>query len=121
LDAKYVDGHWLSSGPVDGPEFVPFDRQAHVQTIRLKGTNWTGTAYTADDTTGDERRRARVFHFCLIHDAHALCGNTPVIWLANPKRNQLSKIKAILESVYFIDTPSPASASVASSAPTLNQ
>ncbi|MFM0606966.1 hypothetical protein PQR05_20800 [Paraburkholderia sediminicola] len=116
LNAKYVDGRWLTYGPVNGPEFIHFDKRAHFQTIHLNGKNWIGRAYTTDDTTGDEKRRARLFYFCLIHNAHALCGYTPVVWLAKPKRNQLWKIKAILESVEFVDTPLPASASAAASA-----
>lgn len=108
LNAEYVSGHWLNSGPVGGPEFVPFDKRAHVQTISLKGTNWTGVAYTADDTTGDERIRARRFHFCLLHGAQALCGDTPVMWLERPGVNDLWKVKAILESVRFHDMPTPA-------------
>jgi hypothetical protein len=115
LNAKYASGQWLNSGPAYGPEFVPFDRQAHVQTIPLKGTNWTGMAYTADDTTGDERTRARRFHFCLIHNTYALCGGTPVMWLENPKVNDLWKIKVILQSVRFTDK---ASAVMAASATT---
>jgi hypothetical protein len=63
----------------------------------LKGINWTGLAYTADGTTGDESKRARVFHFCLIHNAQALCGETPVVWLVEPKVSELWKVKAILE------------------------
>jgi hypothetical protein len=115
LNAKYANGRWLKYGPVNGPEFVPFDQTAHFQTIQLKGENWVGRAYTADDTTGDEEIRARFFHFCLIHNAHALCGYTPVAWLARPKRNQLWKIKAILESIEFVYTPlAPESSSAAS-------
>lgn len=122
LNAKYVGGHWLRYGPVNGPDFVPFEKQANARTIPLKGANWTGMAYTEDDTTGDERRRARVFHFCLIHNAHALCGNTPVKWLADRKtRSDLDRIKAILESVQFVDTPTPAGSSAASGAMTLGR
>ncbi|MGQ7933540.1 hypothetical protein [Paraburkholderia sp. D1E] len=119
LNARYADGRCLNYGPVGGPEFVPFDEKARFRTIKLKGKNWIGRAYTADDTTGDEKSRARVFHFCLIHNAYALCGDTPVVWLARPKRNQLWKIKAILESVEFVDAPLPASA--AASAATASQ
>jgi hypothetical protein len=55
-----------------------------------------------------------VFYFCLIHGAQALCGKTPVAWLARPKVNELWKAKAILESVEFVDAPSPTSDSTAS-------
>lgn len=102
-------------GPVNGPEFIPFEKQANARTVPLEGTNWTGMAYTDDDTTGDERQRARVFHFCLIHKAHALCGNTPVKWLADRKtRSDLGRIKAIQESVEFVDAPTPVDANAAS-------
>lgn len=108
LNGKYVDGRWLRYGPVNGPEFVPYERLANARTIPLHGRNWTGMAYVEDDTTGDERRRARVFHFCLIHDARALCGDTVIKWLADrKKREDLDRIKAILESVEFVDSPAP--------------
>jgi len=107
LNGKYVDGRWWSSGPANGPEYVPYEKEAKATTIPLKGKNWTGLAYTEDFTTGDERGRPRMFHFCLIHNTHALCGSTVVRWLADSKkRNDLRRIKAILESVEFIDTPS---------------
>ncbi|WP_454765718.1 hypothetical protein [Cupriavidus campinensis] len=107
LNAKYVDGRWLTYGPVKGPEFIPFERRANARTVSLKGRNWTGIAYTEDDPTGDEKRRARVFHFCLIRSPQALCGHTPVKWLADRKtRSDLERIKAILESVEFVDFPS---------------
>ncbi|RDK08800.1 hypothetical protein DN412_18620 [Cupriavidus lacunae] len=122
LNAKYVGGHWQRYGPVNGPEFVPFEKLANVRTVPLKGANWTGMAYTEDDTTGDERRRARVFHFCLIHNARALCGNTPVKWLADRKtRSDLDRIQAILESVRFLDSPTPTGASAESGATTLGR
>ncbi|WP_423193268.1 hypothetical protein [Cupriavidus sp. H18C2] len=114
LGAKYEDGHWMRYGPVNGPEFVPYEKQASARTISLKGKNWTGRAYTEDDTTGDERRRARVFHFCLIHNDHALCGYTVVEWLSDrKKRNDLDRIKAILESVEFVETSAPDGVSAA--------
>ncbi|MDF3832233.1 hypothetical protein P3W85_04600, partial [Cupriavidus basilensis] len=117
LGAKYVNDRWLKYSPWgDDPEPTPFDEQAHAQTVPLSGANWIGTALTFDDTTGDEQRRARFFSFCLIHQALALCGTTPVEWLANPKTNQLWKIKAILQSVQFVDTPASASSSGAASA-----
>ncbi|WP_416051099.1 hypothetical protein [Cupriavidus basilensis] len=123
MNAKYVDGHWLRYGAVNtAPEFVPFEKQANARTVQLKGKNWTGVAYTEDDTAGDERRRARVLHFCLIHNAHALCGNTPVKWLADRKvRSDLDRIKAILESIEFVDTPTPAGASSTSGAAALDR
>lgn len=121
LNAKQVEGRWLTYGPVNGPEFIPFDKQAHFRSIQLNGKNWIGRAYTANDTTGDEKSRACLFYFCLIHNANALCGYTPVAWLARPKRNQLWKIKAILESVEFVDTPASASTSPAASAATPSQ
>ncbi len=116
LNGKYVDGRWWTYGPVDGPEFVPYEEQAKARTIPLKEKNWTGITYTEDATTGDERTQARVFHFCLVRDARALCGYTVVEWLADRKgRNDLDRIKAILESVEFIDTPLPAGGSATSS------
>ncbi len=117
LGAKYVNDRWLKYSPWgDDPELTPFDEQAHAQTVPLSGANWIGTALTVDDTTGDEERRARIFSFCLIHQALALCGTTPVEWLANPKTNQLWKIKAILQSVQFVDTPVSVSSFGAASA-----
>ncbi|MGF6899224.1 hypothetical protein [Paraburkholderia sp. GAS348] len=115
LNARYVAGKWLRHGPVNGPEFIQFEKQANARTVPMKRANWTRMAYTDDDTTGDERQRTRVFHFCLIHKAHALCGNTPVKWLADRKtRSDLDRIKAILEPVEFVDTPTPVDANAIS-------
>jgi hypothetical protein len=120
LGAKYVSGQWLRYDPWgDGPELTPFDKQEHARSVPLKGTNWAGTALTIDDTTGDEKRRGRRLSFCLIHETLALCGHAPVAWLADrKKRNDIERIKAILESAEFVDTPSPASGIAASSAAT---
>jgi len=87
---------------------MPFDRGARPRTIPLEGRNWTGIGLTVDSTTGDEKSRPRMFYFCLIHESHALCGASPVQWLADPqKRNDLWKLKTILESVEFIDALPP--------------
>ena len=125
LNAKQINGKWLMYNPWPGrndSEFTPLDRNAYPRTVQFKGANWTGTGLTVDATTGDEKHRARTFYFCLIHSAHALCGKSPVQWLADPgKHNELWKIKAILQSVEFIDEqPSLESnpASGSTSAPT---
>jgi hypothetical protein len=121
LNARQVNGKWFKYNPWPGPgelELTPFDQGAHAQTVEFVGRDWTGTGLTVDATTGDEKRRARTFYFCLVHHAHALCGKSPVQWLADPgKRNELWKIRAILQSVEFVDTPpsiesNPASDSV---------
>jgi len=115
LNARQVNGKWFryTQWPRrDETEFTPFEPGAHPQTVQFKGSNWSGMGLTIDDTTGDEKRRARTFYFCLIHQAHALCGNSPVQWFADPaKRNELWKIKAILQSVEFIDEPPPVESS----------
>jgi len=107
LDARQVNGTWFSYNPWPGknrPELTPFDPDANPRTVRFRGSNWTGTGLTVDSTTGDEGSRARTFRFCLIHEPHALCGVSPVQWLADPDgRNELWKIRAILESVEFVD------------------
>ncbi|MBK5118329.1 MULTISPECIES: hypothetical protein [Paraburkholderia] len=124
LGAKLVNGQWMRYDPwTDGSELTFFEKMANVKTVPIKGKNWIGTGITVDDTTGDEERRGRFFSFCLVHNTQALCGTTPVEWLANPKVNQLWKIKAILESVEFVDTPTPAgaSASAASNSATLDK
>jgi hypothetical protein len=110
LNAKQVNGNWFRYTPWplrDETELEPFEPGAHPQTVQFKGSNWSGVGLTVDDTTGDEKRRSRTFYFCLIHQAHALCGNSPVQWFADPKnRNELWKIRAILQSVEFVDAPS---------------
>jgi hypothetical protein len=118
LNGKYVDGRWWTYGPVDGPEFVPYERQAKAQTIRLNERNWTGIAYAEDATTGEERKRARIFHFCLVHGANALCGYAPVKWMSERKgRNDVERVKAILETVEFVDGPGSTDASPTGVAP----
>jgi hypothetical protein len=109
LNAKKINGKWMQYNPWPNqniPELMPFDAGARPRTVQLKGSNWTGTGLTVDETTGDEDRRTRRFNFCLIHTSHALCGDSPVQRLADPrKRNELWKMKAILESVEFVDAP----------------
>lgn len=109
LNAKRVNDKWLVYNrwpSSDERELTPFERGAHPQTVEFKGVNWSGTGLTVNATTGDERRRSRTFYFCLTHQAYALCGKAPVQWLADLKRrNELWKIKAILQSVEFVDVP----------------
>jgi len=117
LGAKQVNGQWFRYDPMpDRPDLMLFEKSAHPQNVTLKGKNWTGVALTIDDTTGDEEKRDRMFHFCLIHKEQALCGSTPVVWLAHPKRNELWMMKAILQSVVFSDPPAPLSTSASSAA-----
>ncbi|KAI3593527.1 hypothetical protein D9X30_1254 [Cupriavidus sp. U2] len=104
LDGKLIDGRWWRCSSYPCTEMEPYEKKANAKTVPLKGRNWLGIAYTADDTTGDERKRARRFRFCLVHEKNALCGRIPVQWLSNPKgRDDLPRIKAILESVEFVD------------------
>lgn len=104
LGAKQIDGRWLRYSPaLYSPQLTPFENGAHPQTVSLKGKNWTGVALTIDDTTGDEEKRNRIFNFCLIHKGQALCGSTPVVRLAHPKRNELWMMKLILQSIMFVD------------------
>ena len=106
LGAKQVDGVLLQPYFSD-PSWAwkPFDKKQHAEIVSLRGKNWSGSGVLVDDTTGDEQTRSRNFSFCLIHDAHALCGDLPVMYLSEPKVDELWKIKAILNSVEFIDGP----------------
>jgi hypothetical protein len=111
LGAKQVDGKWLQYDPLPGTSgLTSFDGNAHPRTVTLKGANWAGIGLTVDATTGDEEKRLRFFSFCLIHNTQALCGNTPVARLADPKHNDLWRVKSILQSVVFCNPPGPASA-----------
>ena len=106
VGAKQVNGELLQpdfSG--DSLIWKPFDKQQHAEIITLSGKNWSGSGVLVDDTTGDEQTRSRNFSFCLIHDGHALCSKLPIMYLSEPKVNELWKIKAILNSVEFIDGP----------------
>ena len=104
LDGKLIDGRWWRCSSYPCTEMEPYEKEANAKSVPLKGRNWQGIANTADDTTGDERWRARWFRFCLIHEKNALCGRVPVKRLSNPKgRDDLPRIKAILESVEFVD------------------
>jgi hypothetical protein len=116
LGASHSHDRWMRYDlSLGDPALTPFEKSANPQTVALKGTNWTGIGLTVDATTGDEETRARSFSFCLIHNEQALCGNTPVAWLANPIHNDLWMVKSILRSVVFSDAPTPASVSASSS------
>ena len=112
LGAKRIGDKWLQYDPSgEAPGLTPFDENANPQTVTFKGKNWTGVGLTVDATTGDEERRPRVFSFCLIHNAQALCGDTPVKWLIDPKHNDLWMVKSILQSVVFSDAPAASAVS----------
>lgn len=106
LDAKQLNGKWLRYSFFDD-SWVPFEEQQHAHVISLHGVNWSGTGIIVDDVAGDERYRQRIFRFCLIRGTNALCGKTPIAYLTNPKVNELWKIRAILQSVKFLDGPIP--------------
>lgn len=113
LGAKQVNGQWVRYVILpDRPNLALFEKGAHPQAVSLKGENWTGVGSTIDETTGDEEKRTRKFSFCLIHNTQALCGNMPVVWLADPKHNDLWMAKEILQSVVFSDLVVPLSASL---------
>ena len=105
LGASQAHGSWMRyASSLDAPVLTPFEKNSNPQTVVLKGKNWTGIGLTVDATTGDEEKRPRVFSFCLIHNTQALCGNTPVEWLADAKHNDLWMVKSILQSVVFVDS-----------------
>lgn len=104
LEARQINGEWMKYDPLPGrSDFIPFDKEAHPQTVTLQGKNWTGTGLTVDATIGDEQQRTRIFRFCLIHETQALCGDIPVARLTDPKDSELWKAKAILQSIEFFD------------------
>lgn len=103
LSIRQRDGRWLRKDR-DG-NWVPFDNDEHACVVHFTGTNWQGIGLLVDQTTGDENQRTRSFDFCLVHDAHALCGHTPVAKLSMPKEDELPKVEAILRSIEFIDNP----------------
>jgi hypothetical protein len=108
LGASQVRGTWMRyASSLGAPVLTPFEKNANPQTVVLKGKNWTGIGLTVDATTGDEEKRPRVFSFCLIHKSKALCGNTPIEWLADPKHNELWMMRSILHSVVFSESSGP--------------
>lgn len=83
--------------------WVPFEEGQHARVIGLRGQNWSGLGLLVSDTTGSPEERAQNFSFCLVHGKHAICGDSPVLLLSNPRNNALPKMKAILQSIEFVD------------------
>lgn len=105
LGAKQFRGQWRQANMDD--TWVPFDPQQQFDVIEFKGRNWTERGTLISDTTDDESKRARWFRFCLIHDQVALCGKSRVKSINRPDIDELPKVKAILESIEFVDYVAP--------------
>jgi hypothetical protein len=82
----------------------------------LDTVNGSGFYLIQDDRDSDPAQRERYLSFCIFHEAIALCGGEPVMYIGDPKGNLLPYALDILRSVEFIDTPgqksSPASVPV---------
>ncbi|MEO7067831.1 MAG: hypothetical protein ABI114_13030 [Rhodanobacter sp.] len=104
LDAKQVNGTWIW---VDGG--IPFTPDQHFKVYKLAGSNWTGTATTYDDTTGEKSERGRNFQYCLFetNGPQILCGGPIyVMALSQPASvSTLPEILAVLKTIEFVDQP----------------
>ena len=69
----------------------------------IQALNSQGFVVTEDDLIGEEWRRDRNMHFCLLRPPKALCGDAPVMRLNDPKSNVLPYVLQILRSIEFID------------------
>lgn len=74
---------------------------------QIRALNSQGYVVTNDDLIGEEWRRDRNMHFCLLHPPKALCGDAPVMRLNDPKSNVLPYVLQILRSIEFIDDAGP--------------
>ncbi|WP_199100035.1 hypothetical protein [Dyella sp. ASV21] len=87
-------------------------KEQHTTFYPLHGQGWEGGGVTQDDINGDEDRRSRSFNFCIPHGQLALCGSVQTVtYLKWPKETTLPQVIKLLESIEFIDTPTPASSS----------
>lgn len=89
-------------------------KEQHTTFYPLHGRDWEGGGVTQDDINGDEARRTRAFSFCIPHRQLALCGSIQSVgYLMWPKETTLPQVIKLLESIEFIDTPSPATTGTA--------
>ena len=87
-------------------------KEQHTTFYPLHGQGWEGGGVTQDEINGEESRRTRSFSFCAPHGQFALCGSIQsVAYLMWPKETTLPQVIKLLESIEFIDTPTPASSS----------
>lgn len=98
LGIAHEGDHWFRRDS-DGNR-VPFEEGEHVRIINLRGLNWSGLGLLV---TAAPARRTQNFSFCLVHEKHAICGETPVMLMSHPHNSDLPKMKAILQSIEFVD------------------
>lgn len=101
LGISHDGDHWFRRES-DGNR-LPFEEGEHARIIDLRGLNWSGLGLLVTDTTGAPAQRTQIFSFCLVHEKHAICGETPVMLLSHPRNSDLPKVRAILQSIEFVD------------------
>ncbi|WP_157651087.1 hypothetical protein [Burkholderia ubonensis] len=82
--------------------------------FNLEAVNGNGFYLIQDDQDGDPDQRERYLSFCIFHEAMAVCGGEPVMYLSDPNGDLLSYVLEVLRSVEFVDTlgSKPVAASV---------
>lgn len=76
---------------------------AFTKVHNLDAVNGNGFYLIQDDRDGDPAQRDRYLSFCIFHDAMAVCGGEPVMYLNDPKGDLLPYVLDILHSVEFVD------------------
>ncbi|UVE68538.1 hypothetical protein L2Y90_17325 [Burkholderia pyrrocinia] len=70
----------------------------------LEAVNGNGFYLIQDDRDGDPTQRERYLSFCIFHEAMAVCGGEPVMYLNDPNGDLLPYVLEVLRSVEFVDT-----------------
>ncbi|MFA8326505.1 hypothetical protein [Burkholderia ubonensis] len=69
----------------------------------LEAVNGNGFYLIQDDRDGDPAQRERYLSFCIFHEAMAVCGGEPVMYLSDPNGDLLPYVLEVLRSVEFVD------------------
>lgn len=100
--------------PSDDPkQDLIWERRAakSIHFYELNNVNSKGFAYTQDAITGDEDRRERILHYCLVKPPKALCGQGVMGGLNTIKKSDLTSYALkILRSIEFIEDALPENA-----------
>jgi hypothetical protein len=113
IGAKPVNGKWI-----DLDFNKPFKSDQKFKLIEFAGKNWKGIGTAVDQIYyADADRRSRFFNFCLVENngPQVLCGRTQIRGVTQPpSTSKLPKIMSVLKTIEFVDVPSSAPASAAS-------
>ena len=102
-------GEWQLN--MDAEELARLDATASISIYQVTSRNATGWAVRIDDITGDEIKRRRLLVYCILKNAHAVCGESVVGSIERISRKSATDRTPfalhILRSIEFLDDAPP--------------